>query len=276
VSDLLTDLLAPLDVPSCRHRGDNLTCAPAPGIAATFIRVATDALGPGRTRTGEIPACRRDRLARSLPFYALCEGPLSRHPHGPSRTGGRVRWRSFEHQSFHPPDRCAPAFPTRSDVSPSDACAPNCLSWGCQIPPLRRLQPGSPLGCVRTSPCSRHRAGLATPDRVPPSWFLTTSTGFSSLTASGCCTRIRPWGSSCFRLLRNRLPHDAFLPFRALLPDGSGDPRPKPRTAGDRHRGPTLPPYHRSPVALPPRRCASTRLRALPSRPRGLAPPSEP
>jgi hypothetical protein len=91
VSDLLTDLLTPLDVPSNHHRSDGLTYAPVPGIAATFIRFAADALGSGRTRTGEIPACRCDRLARPLPFYVLCDSPLSRHLHGPSRTGGRVR-----------------------------------------------------------------------------------------------------------------------------------------------------------------------------------------
>jgi len=73
VSDLLTDLLAPLDIPPDHHRSDGLTCAPVPGIAATFIRFAADALGPGRTRTGEIPACRCDRMAQSLPFYALCD-----------------------------------------------------------------------------------------------------------------------------------------------------------------------------------------------------------
>jgi hypothetical protein len=91
VSDLLTDLLTPLVVPSNHRRSDGLTYAPAPGIAATSIRFAADVLGSGRTRTGEIPTCRRDRLARPLPFYALCDFPLSRHPHGPSRTGGRVR-----------------------------------------------------------------------------------------------------------------------------------------------------------------------------------------
>jgi hypothetical protein len=74
VSDLLTDLLAPLDVPPSRHRSAEVACAPVPGIAATFIRFAADALGSGRTRTGEIPTCRCDLLARSPPFYALCGG----------------------------------------------------------------------------------------------------------------------------------------------------------------------------------------------------------
>jgi hypothetical protein len=91
LSDLLADFLAPLAVPSNRHRGDGRTYAPVPGIAATFIRFAADALGPGRTRTGEIPACRRGQLAWPPPFYALCDSPLSRHLHGPSRTDGRVR-----------------------------------------------------------------------------------------------------------------------------------------------------------------------------------------
>jgi len=203
---------------------------------------------------------------RSRGFYTDLQGPA-----------GGSDWHSFEHQSFHPPDRCAPAFLTRSDFSPLDARAPNSLSWGCQIPPLRRLQSRSQLGCVRTLPRSRLRAGVATPDHVPPSWFLTTSTVCSSSTASGCCTRIRPWGSPRFHLLRNRLPRDAFLPFRALLPDGSGDPRPKPRTAGDRHRGPDVaaaPPFtgRLAPSSLcRPHACACCR-----SRPRGLAPPPEP
>jgi hypothetical protein len=95
VSDLLTDLLAPLDIPPHHPRGDGPTFAPGSGIAATFIRFATDALDSGRTRTGEIPACRCDRLARPPPFYALCDQPLSRHPHGPSRTGRWVRQAIF-------------------------------------------------------------------------------------------------------------------------------------------------------------------------------------
>ena len=205
-------------------------------------------------------------IHRSRGFYTDLQGPA-----------GGSDWRSFEHQSFHPPDRYAPSFLTLSDLSPLYALALSSLSWGCQIPPLRRLQSRSPLSCVRTSPHVHRWVGLATPDHVPPAWFLTTSTACSSSTASGCCTRCRPWGSSRFHLLRSRLPRGAFLPSRALLPDGSGDPRPKPRTAGDRHRQPgvaAVPPFtgRLAPSSL----CRHHACACCRSRPRGLAPPSEP
>ena len=190
---------------------------------------------------------------RSRGFYTDLQGPA-----------GGSDWHSFEHQSFHPPDRCAPSFLTRSDFSPPDACAPNSLSWGCQIPPLRRFQSRSPLGRVRTSPCSRFRVGVATPDRVPPMWFLTTSTACSSSTVSGCCTRIRPWGSSRFCLLRTGFlatrscPPELCSPMVAATRDRSLEPRAIV-TGARRCRRATV---HRSPCPLVV--VSSSRLRMLP------------
>jgi len=120
-----------------------------------------------------------------------------------------------------------------------------------QISPLRRLQSRSPLPARY-----RYRAfgsSLPQPDRVPSSWFLTTSTASSSGTSRAFAARIRPWGSPRFLQPRSQISRDALLPFEAFPPleaarleDESSLP------AGPRHRaGPSLDRHvHRAPCPL--------------------------
>jgi len=83
----------------------------------------------------------------------------------------------------------APSFPTRLDLAIRLLAEPDCLSWGFPKMPLRRLSSGSPLpGTVHEHARSGFPFGrrAPTPLRVPSSWFLTISTGSSSLRQPHC------------------------------------------------------------------------------------------
>jgi hypothetical protein len=176
----------------------------------------------------------------------------------------------------------APTFPTRS--GPCDpACQPGFLSWGCpkiappscaaeesELPEVSSVtspphpRPAFPRGPAHRDP-NPHRCGTAPqrpppsgwerqfPSVVPPSWFLTTSTVFSSSTLRPFSGRCRSWGSRCFRLSRNRPPHRAPSALRSFPSADSYGRRDESRpSAGLRHRADRLRPP-RSPHALPPR-----------------------
>jgi hypothetical protein len=74
-----------------------------------------------------------------------------------------------------------------------------------------------------TSPCLLRRP-VANRSRVPPSWFSTTMTAYSSSTLSGCCTRVPVMGFVAFRAARRRSPRHEVLPFEALILVHSGLP----------------------------------------------------
>jgi hypothetical protein len=128
---------------------------------------------------------------------------------------------------------------------------------------------------VRASPRARSSFGMRTPVpiRVPPSWFLTTSTVSSSPTPRPFSGRGRSWGSPRLLLSRNRISRDAPAALRSLpSADSDGGSGRIRSTAGPRHRADRLRPSP-SPRTLPPRPFLP-RLRGL--GPRGLAPSSGP
>lgn len=176
-------------------------------------------------------------------FYTDLQGPA----------GGSDQ-HSFEYGSFHPPDRCAPSFLTRSD-SRRPTLARRTASHG-----VVKYRPSVVSNRrVNSAAFARRRAtatgpGLPHPTAFRPRGFHHLD-GLLLLDGFGMLHPNPTLGFVTFRPAANRLPRDAFLPSRALLPDGSGEAGPKSHIAGDRHRGPALPPCHRSPVALPPRRC---------------------
>jgi hypothetical protein len=142
------------------------------------------------------------------------------------------------------PDPCGPTF------------RPDCLSWGCPkiAPPSFAIEESDARDCSL-------RGWTASPSRVPPAWFCTTSTDLPlrpCRSVSPCC---RSWGSLCFGPSRNGLPPSAFLPFEVFPPPTATDP------VRDRVRGPA------SPRALPPRPSPQAPCRWFPTArpPRSLA-----
>jgi hypothetical protein len=147
-------------------------------------------------------------------------------------------------------------FPDAFRFSPLDTRVLSSLSWGCQIPPLRRDNRGvhsatvtrcrvSATGSGLPHPTSFRPRGFSPPRRVAPPRPLrdvAPGTDHGVRHVSTCCETGFLATHSC--------PPELSSPMTAAA--RSTEVR---HTAGDRHRGPTLPPYHRSPVALPPRRC---------------------
>jgi hypothetical protein len=220
------------------------------------------------------PTGRCGALASPPPSLCLGDLPLSRRLPGTPRIVRWVRRCELIASSFHPPDRSAPAFPTRFDPCRPTFSTPDCLSWGCQSTPLRRFEPKSPPRAADVSvTVSPSRA--ATPDSVPSSWFSTTATGFSSSVLPGCCTRLPAMGFTAFLPAANRDPRDAFPPFRAFSTTAAAQSSPKGNLRGESSpcRSPCCHGPARSRVPLPPRRQPSSLL-ALGGRhrPRGLAP----
>jgi len=277
VSDLLTDLLAPLVVPpsitevTCRRLLPALALLPR-SPASRRVPWVRGGLVRGRSPPAAATVWLGHRPStpcanhRSRGFYTDLQGPA----------GGSKR-RSFEHLLFHPPDRYAPAFLTLSDLSPLHACASSSLSWGCQIRPSVVYSQG-----VHSAAFARCRAcatgsGLPHPTAFRPRGFSPPRRFAPPRPARDVAPDsdpgVRPVSACC----EADFPVDAFLPSRALLPDGSGAPRPKPRTAGDRHRQPgvaAVPPF--TSRLAPSSLCRHHAFACCRSRPRGLAPPSEP
>ena len=131
---------------------------------------------------GEVGGCWLPAVLRGLVGADRSRGG----PAGPSRT---LTW------GDHVIVRCAVVYPLdlragfpdtfRSKLS--DALAPDFLSWGCPkiAPPSTSPEESTPGRWMLPSPCLRARAASA--NRVPPSWFLTTST----VCSSPCVTRLR-------------------------------------------------------------------------------------
>jgi len=150
----------------------------------------------------------------------------------------------------------APTFPTRS--GPCDPAAqPGFLSWGCPkiSPPSCSIEESASRGRFVASPrrpCS-FEMRKPIPIRVPPSWFLTTSTVCSSPTVRPFAGRCRSWGSLRFLLSRNRISRGAPAALRSLPSADSYGRRDESRpSVGPRHRSDRLR-SSRSPRTFPPR-----------------------
>jgi hypothetical protein len=127
-----------------------------------------------------------------------------------------------------------PTLPSRPDPC-GPTCRPDCLSWVCPKiapPSLRIRESAARVPCLHVP----LRGRTASPPRVPPPWFRTTSTDFPlrpCRSVSPCC---RSWGSPCFSPSRNGPPHSALSALRSLPPadsDGSGtSPSPWARVTG--------------------------------------------
>jgi len=245
---------------TARHRS-----SPLPGGRSARRSPSPRALRP-RTLASLARPSQRDRGGRgkfpsSVAAHGLCCRPpcawvtvRSRDIHPALRgTGRRVRSFAQVVRSSHPLHRLH-AFSRRISILAFRRSRAGSLFWGCQSTPLRRFRSKSPLGRPRVLPPPTRRVGRARPDRVPPSWFLTTSTVCASPVASGCCTRSRPWGSPCFRRLRADLLTTQSCPPEPSSSIAAARRRPEgPRPAGDRHRRArvsTRPDVHRSPCLL--------------------------
>jgi len=89
-------------------------------------------------------------------------------------------------------------FPDTHRSLPSDACAPDCLSWGFPKMPSVVSDRGV-HSRLRSVAAPGLRIEAASLDRVPSSWFPTTSAASSSVAAPVCCTRLPTLGFAAFR-----------------------------------------------------------------------------
>ena len=138
-----------------------------------------------------------------------------------------------------------PSFPTPTGPSVQSVARLDCLSCVCpKIAPPSFCQYRSPLPAA---PCgTAFGMGLPTPIHVPPSWFLTTSTGFSSDTARVYCNALPTLGFTPFQVRRPELPRDA-------IPSSGCCPCPLKPSHRPKLRSSTSPPRERGLLALLPR-----------------------
>ena len=183
-------------------------------------------------------------------------------------TGGSDR-HSFENRSFHPPDRCAPSFLTRSD-SRRPTLARRTASHGVvKVRPSVVHDQG-----VHSATLARHRAHAAGPGLPHPTTFR--PRGFSpprrfppprSLrgVAPDADPGVRHVSACCETgfLATHSCPSELCSPMAAAMRDRGLEPRAIVT------EDPTLPSYLRSPVALPPRRCVVITLARSAGRDRG-------
>jgi len=182
-----------------------------------------------------------------------------------------------------PPDLGADfpdAFRSLRPDHPFSRTAPGFLSWGCpKIRPsiVRSRRIRFPEGALRLrrARASRRRVagssfvmGMPVPIRVPPSWFLTTSTDSSSPTLRPFSGRCRSWGSLRFLLSRNRISRGAPAALRSFpSADSDGGRRTNPVHRGARVTAATVSGrrVHREPcpLALSSRVSAGSGLEAL-------------
>jgi hypothetical protein len=208
---------------------------------------------PGSTLTGE-PARWGESPERSR-GYGLHHRPPDVDP--PACAGwfvfedlrpGRSRMRM--HPSARPSWPSVPSFPTPACPSVQSVARLDCLSWVCpKIAPPPSWQHRSPLPA---SPRGvTFEMGMPAPTCVPPSWFCTTSTAFSSDTVRVCCNALPAMGFTPFPACRSESPRSArpsprclpCPPELSLRPKLRPNPRPRPRergcdlgsTAGPRH-----------------------------------------
>jgi len=233
--------------------------------------------GPPR---GEIPGrIRGEWLHRSPPRPST---PLAPGPRGPYDRA-RVITKPCTRATLL---TLTPTLPSRPDP-----CGPTCrsdfLSWGCPkiAPPSCRVEESDARE-------SRLRASLrgwaASPPRVPPAWFLTTSTVSPPRPCRGVAPCCRSWGSPCFPSSRNEAPHSA-VPALRSFPSADSDESGSSPSSWARVTGSIIAdlPLHREPCPLVlllravRRRSLVADHRSFPwcrsePRPRGLAPSSGP
>jgi hypothetical protein len=144
-----------------------------------------------------------------------------------------------------------PTLPSRPDPC-GPTCRPDCLSWGCPkiAPPSYRTGESDARGPCLHVPL---RGGTASSSRVPPAWFRTTSTVFSSPTVQVCFALLPIMGFAVFLPVAKRASSQRLPALRSLPPadsDGSGtSPSPWARVTA---RPLLIAP---SPRALPPHPC---------------------
>jgi hypothetical protein len=250
----------------CARRTERTAIFPPPRVTTTARRSAATDLEVGPPTVGKAPG---DVVARcfATALHALRCVPLSRRTRGlrgPS-SGAELSTQIESPISLLP---FGAVFPDAIRLLPPDVGTPGCLSWGCRRSPLRRARvvestPGRPLSGLTFGPPP------AGDDRVPPSWFRTTSTACSSATVSGCCTRLPTMGFAAFQTLAKSPSRDAVLPFRALLPRHRADTgriRCRRVAIRPRRRVTTPTPLHSRPC--PPAVLPRDRARATIRRPR--------
>jgi len=240
---------------SCRHDGPSLCC---------------DRPGGGPTHRGESTRGRRRALLRGRPPCPSLRPALAVHT-VTSRT--IVRGRAFNVN--RKPDLPRALGRRLSRRHPAPAARRG--NAGLPLLGLSKIVP-PPCSIVESTP-GRSLSGPtfgsspAGADRVPPSWFRTTSTVCSSATVSGCCTRLPTMGFAAFRTLAKSSSRDAVPPFRALLPQHRADTgriRSRRAAVRPRRRVTTPTPLHPRPCPLAvlpwDRACATLRR----PRPRGF------
>ena len=199
-------------------------------------------------------------VAAPWPFTAALLDLGARFRVRSSRTFDRSAHQYFRSGSRDPPDLGANN-PTRS--GPCDPAAkPGFLSWGCPkiAPPSYRSRnptPGDVLPVFPRGASFEMRTPI--PIRVPPSWFCTTSAGYSSSTSRPYCRSLPILGFTAFPpVAKQDFPQCTCCPSMPSLRRQRRPPERILATVGSRHRLDRLRPL-RSP-------------RTLPSRPFSLAP----
>jgi hypothetical protein len=131
-----------------------------PDLAVAPIRFAAGRAGSETEASGERPHRTSRSIAFPPPSVRLCNLPLSRCPHGASRTVRRVRPIDCVAWPFHPRDRCASPFPTLHDP-----CCPT-LSRRTSSPGVVKVRPS--VVCDRGVHLESRSCRHARPARTKP------------------------------------------------------------------------------------------------------------
>jgi hypothetical protein len=137
-------------------------------------------------------------LPCALPRPSTVAGRDPRGTPGASPARQRTTWRvdlRDLHLSFDAPTHGWEPLATRRDRGPERDTG-SCLSWGSST-----FRPSTDAPSARPLPEAEASFGPTAPPvsaRVPPSWFLTTSTVSSAQRLRVCCTPLPVWGSPRF------------------------------------------------------------------------------